>query len=124
MRPFPRCIVRVRPVDIEINIFGARQDALVIALLQYALEGLETGSIKVEFKEGRAWPREGEPIQEYVGVHITLNPAAAAPRFTPGGEPVGEPADVAELARNMRGRVTMEVFKALRAIGFEPILDI
>lgn len=37
---------------------------------------------------------------------------------------VGEPADVAELARNMRGRVTMEVFKALRAIGFEPILDI
>lgn len=120
MSNFARCIVRVQPVDIEIAVFKCRTPSLVTDLLRAVLEDLATANIKVEFKEGRSWPSEGEPLQDYVGALITMNPKGAIQAEY--GEPIGD--EILEMGRNMRTRLTIEVFKGLTAVGFQPTLDI
>lgn len=93
-------------------------------LLADAFAGLNSAFVSVHPAEGPAWRGPGEGNEDSVGFLFTLHPEKECESLA---RQLGGPLDAeqtAEVARSQRARVTREVVAALRALGFEPALQV
>lgn len=114
------CIVRVKKDQVTAHVFDPLSPSVVQALLWDAFGKMHSTAVVVEMSDGKAWMGPAQGNQNAITFFFSLFPGmeAAAAGIAP------DSAEAVPVANVQRARVTREVVAALRALGFEPALQV